>query len=128
MWRGRLKMDENKATQNDHICVMGISVTARIGVFDFERRNDQQIKVDVQAFLDLRPAGQKDDLTQTIDYRRIAQVALETGKNKPYDLLEAYCETVATKVLALGADYVIVTAYKPNALENGVAKVTLVRP
>ncbi len=121
-------VEHKKGGKQDCISVTGILVSCRIGVLDYERNNDQAINVDVEAFLDLKGAGRNDDLTQTIDYRRIADVAMQTGKNKPYDLLEGYCETVATKVLALGADVVRVSASKPKALENGLAKVTVVRP
>ena len=59
----------------DRIELRGLRVRGRHGVFDHERRDGQDFLIDLTLWLDLRPAAVSDELTDTVDYGALAQLA-----------------------------------------------------
>ncbi|MBC7308891.1 MAG: dihydroneopterin aldolase, partial [Tetrasphaera sp.] len=60
----------------DVIEVLGIRATGFHGVFEHEKRDGQEFVVDVSLELDLRPAGESDDLAETVNYGEVAQLVV----------------------------------------------------
>ncbi|MFF0143767.1 dihydroneopterin aldolase [Amycolatopsis sulphurea] len=100
----------------DRITLTGLRVFGRHGVFEHEKRDGQEFVVDVTAWLDLGPAAASDDLTETLHYGELAELAAGVVAGKPYDLIESVAGKIADEVLAdhrLRA--VEVTVHKPAA-------------
>ena len=103
----------------DTIQIIGIPLFCRLGVSDEERAVSQQVLVDVELYLDLRPAGATDDLTQTIDYERVCVAAEEVAKKQPYHLIEALAEAMAEAILgSFAVRRTMVRVKKPSALAH----------
>jgi 7,8-dihydroneopterin aldolase/epimerase/oxygenase len=69
------------------------------GVTDEERAEAQQIEVDLDVELDLRPAGESDDLADTVDYGDLFVLSREIVEDRSYHLLEAIAEAIAAQAL-----------------------------
>jgi dihydroneopterin aldolase len=107
----------------DKIILEGASFQARVGVTEDERRRQQEIIVNLQAFIDTRGAGRHDDLNATVSYVEIHEVASRIIAAKAYRLVEAIAEEVAAAILQgfAAVTGVIVRVAKPAALgDRGV--------
>lgn len=80
----------------DRIMLADLKFQARHGVHDWERETDQPFEVDVELVLDLRPAGESDDLARTMDYGRVYATVAEIVTGRSYALIEALAEAIAT--------------------------------
>lgn len=93
---------------------------AHHGIHDWEGRGGQPFEVDVDAFLDLGPAGRADDPALTVDYCRLYRLIEEEVTETRRGLLEAVAEGVAARILALApVEAVTVRVRKPRAALPG---------
>lgn len=100
----------------DRIDLTGIEVQARHGVFESEKANTQLFKVDVTAYLDLKPAAQSDELSDTVDYGTLAGQVHDIVANESHQLIETVAYRVAAQVLSDDRIMkVVVTIHKPEA-------------
>lgn len=104
----------------DVIEVLGIRATGFHGVFEHEKRDGQEFVVDVSLELDLRPAGESDDLAETVNYGEVGQLVVRRIEGEPFDLIERLATVIAEDVLAtesgrLRLETVTVTVHKPSA-------------
>ena len=100
----------------DRITLTGLKVFGRHGVFEHEKRDGQHFVVDITVWLDLSAAAATDDLTQTLHYGELAELAASIVGGEPYDLIESVAGKIADEVLRdsrLSA--VEVTVHKPSA-------------
>lgn len=84
----------------DRVLVEGLAVRARVGVQEWERRRRQKVLLDLELALDLRKAGRRDRVEETVDYAAVARAAKRTAEGKSYRLVEALAEAVAAEILA----------------------------
>ena len=70
------------------------------GALPEERALGQRFVVDVEVAADLRPAGESDDLTQTINYSELYAAAHDVVTGPPCNLIEAVAERIAGRILA----------------------------
>lgn len=100
----------------DRIILTGMRFYGYHGVFPEESRLGQSFVVDVELHADLRKAGQTDDLKATIDYGRIYALVKEIIEGRPFKLIEAVAESVASRVLEdFSVGEVLVRVHKPKA-------------
>jgi dihydroneopterin aldolase len=69
------------------------------GVFPEETRLGQRFVVDLMVYVDLRKAGESDELEYSVNYGELYQVCKEVVEGKPYKLVEAVAEKIAESVL-----------------------------
>lgn len=100
----------------DRLAVRGLAVHGHHGVFDFERRDGQEFIIDLVLGLDTRPAAEKDDLQETVDYGTLVDDVRSAVAHDPVDLIETLAQRIADVCLlnALVED-VEVTVHKPHA-------------
>ena len=84
----------------DHIVLTNMRFEGRHGVPEEEREVAQPFEVDVELHLDLRPAGQSDDLAKTVDYRAVFEICGEVIEGSSCRLIETLAERIATRILA----------------------------
>lgn len=98
-----------------------------IGVYEWERKVPQPVRIDLEIGLPHSRAGSSDDVADTIDYGAVAGRITETLRAAPRPL--ALVETVAERVAAIvreefGAPWVRVSVTKfaivPGVRELGV--------
>ena len=85
----------------DRIELRGMSFQGRHGVRPAEREQAQEFKVDLEIEADLGPAGESDDLADTVDYTSARAAAREVIEGKSLNLLEALAAEIAERVLRL---------------------------
>jgi 7,8-dihydroneopterin aldolase/epimerase/oxygenase len=100
----------------DRITLTGLAVTGHHGVFEHEKRDGQRFVVDVVLWLDLAEAARTDDLTRTVHYGELAQLAADVVAGPPRDLIETVAAEIADTVMARYPVHAVeVTVHKPHA-------------
>jgi dihydroneopterin aldolase len=100
----------------DRIELRGLTVHGHHGVFEHERRDGQDFIVDITLWLDLKPAGDSDDLADTVDYGELAKRAAEIVAGRPRNLIEAVAADIADDVMRdQRLQAAEVTIHKPQA-------------
>ncbi|VGO14144.1 Dihydroneopterin triphosphate 2'-epimerase [Pontiella desulfatans] len=101
----------------DRIFIRDLALRCIIGIFPEERREKQDIVINVEMHADLRKAGRSDNLDDTVDYKSIKKAILKLVEGSGFQLIEALAENIAE--IALANDKVVkvvVTIDKPGAL------------
>jgi 7,8-dihydroneopterin aldolase/epimerase/oxygenase len=100
----------------DRITLTGLSVFGYHGVYEHEKRDGQSFLVDITVWLDLTDAAAADDLTRTVNYGQLAELAAGIVGGPSRDLIEAVAGEIADQALAtFPVDAVQVTLHKPAA-------------
>lgn len=101
----------------DRIELTGLVCYGYHGVLEHEKRQGQTFTVDVTCWLDTAEAARDDDLTKTVNYAELAELAHEIVTGPPRDLIETVAGEIADSALEnydpLHA--VEVTIHKPHA-------------
>ncbi|MDR7080326.1 dihydroneopterin aldolase [Neobacillus niacini] len=69
------------------------------GVFPEETKLGQRFIVDLMVLVDLKRAGETDELVYSVNYGELFQVCKDIVEGKPYKLVEAIAEKIAETVL-----------------------------
>ncbi len=69
------------------------------GVEPWERRDGQRFVVDVEIGVRSQAATASDDLADTVDYARVAEIVREEVEGEPVDLIERLGAAIADRVL-----------------------------
>ncbi len=106
---------------SDRVVLAGMAFQARHGVNDWEKVEAQRFEVDVELLLDVRAAGVRDDLAQTVDYRHVYEITSHVVETRTFDLIEALAETIASELLAQHGQVgeVVVRVRKPEVRLGG---------
>lgn len=100
----------------DRITLTGLAVFGHHGVFDHEKRDGQTFVVDISVWLDLSLAAATDDLTKTVHYGELAELAARIVAGPSRDLIESVAGDIADAVLSeFPVSSVDVTIHKPGA-------------
>ncbi len=101
----------------DEIHVRDLKFRCIIGVNPQERREKQDVVVNLTLYGDLRRAGRTDRIEDTVDYKTIKKQVLAMGERSQCFLVERLAEQVAEICLAqAGVRRVKVLVEKPSAL------------
>ena len=101
----------------DRIYIKDMLVRCVIGVTDGERREKQDVVINVTLHADLGGAGKTDDIADSVDYRAVKKRILRLVEASRFKLVEALAEAIAGTCLedkrVLRADVLV---EKPGAL------------
>ena len=101
----------------DRIFIRKLALRCIIGIYPDERREKQDIIINVEMHCDLRKAGRSDDLNDTVDYKAIKKAIIKMVEESGFQLIESLAESVADIALANEkVTQVIGTSDKPGAL------------
>src|SRR5512135_3309501 len=101
----------------DRIIITDLRTRCIVGVNEEERREEQDVTINLSIYGDFRTPGQTDRFEDAIDYRAIKKRVLSLVENSKYFLLEALAEAIANIcLLTPGVRKVQVRADKPSAL------------
>jgi dihydroneopterin aldolase len=122
--------------EGDKIILEGMVLFGYHGTRPEENALGQPFVVDVALQLDLRAAGEADDLTATVDYSEVHRRVKAIVEGPPLKLTEALAERIAAAVLAEhpAVRAVQVRVRKPNVrladtvLAGSVVEITRRRP
>ncbi len=101
----------------DRILIKDLLARCIIGVNDDERREKQDVVINVALYADLRPAARSDRFEDAIDYRALKKRILSVVESSQYYLVEALAERIA-EICLENPDVQLaqVTVEKPSAL------------
>jgi dihydroneopterin aldolase len=105
---------------SDQIRVNGIKALGYHGVLPHEAIEGQEFSVDLLVTLDLRAASLSDDLTETINYADLAQIAHDNIVGERVQLIERLAGRIAEEISSAYSQItsVSVTVHKPHAPVN----------
>ncbi len=88
-----------------------------IGVNDWERKDRQDVRINLRLFTDTRVAGQSDRLDDTLNYRALTKAVIALVEGSQFYLVEKLAEEIARLcVVRFGVPEVEVQVEKPGAL------------
>ena len=101
----------------DRILISDLLVRCIIGVNEDERREKQDVVINLAISTDLGKAGKSDHFEDAVDYRELKKRIVSMAENSHYRLVEALAESVASLCLEHQAvAQVQVRVEKPLAL------------
>ncbi len=112
---------------SDKVIIRGLTVFGYHGIHPHEQAQGQDFVVDIEAYLNLRPAGRSDDLDETVDYSDLSRRAAAIVASERFNLIEALAERLAAEVLEdplVGRTVIRVS--KPGALPGRNVETVLV--
>ena len=83
----------------DQITINNLEVFGNHGVYEEEKRLGQKFLVSVNLYLDLRPAGRNDEITETVNYGQVCRLINDHMREHSYQLIEAAAEHLASELL-----------------------------
>lgn len=84
----------------DKILIKQMSFYGYHGLFPEENKLGQRFKVDLALELDLKEAGQTDDMEKSINYGHIYEVTRDVVEGEAKQLVETVAETIASELLS----------------------------
>ena len=101
----------------DRILIEDLSVRCIIGINDEERRERQDVVLNLALYADLEKAGKSDRFEDAVDYRSVKKRVFKMVEHSNFFLIEALAEAVAGLCLEqAGVQEVSVKVEKPAAL------------
>ncbi len=101
----------------DRILIKDLTARCIIGINEEERREKQDVTVNLVLFADLRQAGRSDRFEEAVDYRALKKRIVKMVEGSEYYLMEALAQAIADICLEeAGVQRVQVTLEKPFAL------------
>ena len=92
------------------------------GLLPEETRLGQRFIIDLELYVDMKKAGDTDDLNYSVSYADVFEDVRELAEGDPFKLIEALAENIASVIL--GKYSLIkglqVTVKKPEAPVNGI--------
>lgn len=83
----------------DYIHLRDMQFYGYHGVLEQENVIGQRFRASVSLAVDMKKAGETDELDDTVSYVGVYDICKEIIEGKPYKLIEAVAETVASRIL-----------------------------
>ena len=97
-----------------------------IGIYEWERKIPQPVRLDLEIGLPDHKAGETDNVADTINYGEVAARITERFSSQPFELVETVAEKIARLVLdEFGAPWVKVSVTK-FAIVRGIKELGIV--
>jgi len=101
----------------DRILISDLSARCIIGINEEERREKQDVVINLIIFADLGKVAKSDRFEDSVDYRALKKKVLNIVEDSKYYLLEALAESIAEICLEQpGVMQIQVRVDKPSAL------------
>ncbi len=101
----------------DRVYIRDLAVRCIIGVYPEERRDVQDLVLNIAMHANLAEAGKSDAIEDTVDYKTVKKRVLAAVEKSEFRLIEALAERIASVVLeSPRVNRVDVTIDKPGAL------------
>jgi len=109
----------NARYAGDRIFVHGLTAECVIGFIDWERRVKQTVVLDIELPVDCRRAAISDEVSDTLDYKKVAKRVLAFIEASEFKLVETLAHRVALLILEeFAVAWVRIALNKPGAIRN----------
>ena len=103
----------------DRIFLHGLSAECIIGFIDWERRVKQTVELDIELPVDCRHAAQRDEVADTLDYKKVAKRVLAFIEASEFKLVETLAHRLALVILEeFAVEWVRLSVNKPGAIRH----------
>ena len=110
-------MENNTKINFDKILIKDLLLRCIIGINDSERKEKQNVLINITLWSDFNEATKNDDIHKTVDYKEINKNIIKLVENSNYFLVETLAEKIAEACLQYEkVKKVKVTVEKPGAL------------
>jgi len=110
-------MEYDDKENSDKILIKDLTLRCIIGVKESERREKQDVVINIILWSDLTKATETDDIDETIDYKKINKSIIGLVENSKFFLVETLAERIAQLCLQNErVRKVKVSVEKPGAL------------
>ena len=107
------------AYSGDRIFLRGLTAECVIGFIDWERRVKQTVVVDLELPVDCRQAAVTDDVTDTVDYKKVSKRVLAFIEASEFMLVETLAQRLAMLILEeFPIEWLRLSINKPGAIRN----------
>ena len=79
----------------DRIIIKNILARGIIGIHDWEREKPQDILINIDLFTEIRKPDTPDDISECVDYSKVAKKIMNHAENSKRFTLEALAEDIA---------------------------------
>ncbi|MEE9325777.1 MAG: dihydroneopterin aldolase [Cocleimonas sp.] len=101
----------------DIVYIRDLRIDAVIGIYDWEKRIQQQISVDLEMGWDNRTAAKSDNIKDTLNYKAAANLVKELVDKSEFELVESLAEHIAALLLEkMKIPWIKVSLGKPMAV------------
>jgi len=106
-------------TKSDVIFLRGLEVECIIGFIDWERRVKQTVVIDLELPVDCRAASIRDEVEDTLDYKKVAKRVIAFIEASEFKLVETLAHRLAMTLLEeFGIEWVRLSINKPGAIRG----------
>lgn len=103
----------------DTIFLRDLEIDATIGIFEWEKRIKQKVRIDLEMATDIAKAAASDSIEDTLDYKAISKRIIQFVEDSSYELIETLIEKIAEILLKeFNIPWVRVTLSKPGAVRG----------
>jgi dihydroneopterin aldolase len=103
----------------DRIFLRGLTAECVIGFIDWERRVKQTVVVDLELPVDCRQAAVSDEVTDTVDYKKVSKRVLAFIEASEFKLVETLAQRLALLILEeFAIEWIRLSINKPGAIRN----------
>ncbi len=103
--------------QADRIHIRDLMCRCIVGIYPDERREKQDVILNITLWADYRAACRSDDIADTVDYKAIKKQVIRMVEDSSFQLIERLAEEIAGICLANPrVEKVAVSVDKPGAL------------
>ena len=104
-------------SKSDRIKITDLHLRAIIGINPDERKNLQDVLINIVLYVDSRPAAKSDDISDSANYRTITKEIIKLVESSKFYLIEKLASEIATICLkSQQVETVSVNVQKPTAL------------
>jgi D-erythro-7,8-dihydroneopterin triphosphate epimerase len=101
----------------DQIHIKDLLLRTIVGINEEERRDRQDVLINMVLHVDTRPAGESDDIDQAVNYRTLTKRVIQLVETSQFYLVEKLAAEIAASCLDdPRVERVHVTVEKPGAL------------
>jgi dihydroneopterin aldolase len=106
-------------TKPDIIFLRGLEVECIIGFIDWERRVKQTVVIDLELPVDCRNASIRDEVEDTLDYKKVAKRVIAFVESSEFKLVETMANRLALILLEeFEIEWVRLSINKPGAIRG----------
>ena len=103
----------------DIVYIRDLEIETVIGIYDWERRIRQTIRIDLEMGTDIRRAAATDRIEDTLNYKAVAKRIIAFVEESRFELVETLAERIAELVMQeFGVPWLRLTLGKPGAVRR----------
>ena len=112
-------MSMKTSSADDCIFLRGLEVECIIGFIDWERRVKQTVVIDLELPVDCRGASIRDEVEDTLDYKKVAKRVIAFVEASEFKLVETLAHRLAILLLEeFGVAWIRLSVNKPGAIRG----------